>query len=207
MTVSNGPNKDARARRSVRLQLGTPQIQRSTETRQVSVVMGMTRFWLLSALSMLRAQQPPTRLVWLRLGTDSPDGSELTWPCPYICLSFHTPWVMPFQWGVPLTFLELVLVRSFSYTPRAGFSEEFLLHSSSWFQWGVSLTLLELVFVRSFSYTPDASFREELLLHSSSWFWWGVSLTFLELVLVRSFPYTPRAGFREEFPLHCLSRL
>ena len=71
------PNKDARAK-SVRLQLGTPHIQRSTKTRQVSVVMGMTRFWLLSALSMLRAQQPPTRLVWLRLGTDSPDGSELT---------------------------------------------------------------------------------------------------------------------------------
>ena len=27
----------------------------------------------------------------------------------------------------------LVLVRSFSYTPDASFSEEFLLHSLSWF--------------------------------------------------------------------------
>ena len=59
-----------------------------------------------------------------------------------------------FQWGVSLTLLELVLVksfsyisdasfRSFSYTPRAGFSEEFLLHSSG-----------HAVLVRSFSYTP-----------------------------------------------------
>ena len=48
----------------------------------------------------------------------------------------------------------LVLVMSFSYTPRVGFSEEF------------SLTLLELILVRSFSYTPDASFSEVFLLHS-----------------------------------------
>ena len=34
-----------------------------------------------------------------------------------------------FYWGVCLALLELVLLRSFSYTPRAGFSEEFLLHS------------------------------------------------------------------------------
>ena len=32
--------------------------------------------------------------------------------------------------------LELVLVKSFSYTPRAGFNEEFLLHSSSGFTEG-----------------------------------------------------------------------
>ena len=37
------PNEDARAR-SDRLQLGTAHIQSSTQTRQVSVVMGMTRF-------------------------------------------------------------------------------------------------------------------------------------------------------------------
>ena len=37
------PNKDARAR-SDRLQLGTAHIQSFTQTRQVSVVMGMTRF-------------------------------------------------------------------------------------------------------------------------------------------------------------------
>ena len=40
-----------------------------------------------------------------------------------------------------LTLLELVLVRSFSYTPDASFSEEFLL-------------------------TPDTSFSEEFLLYS-----------------------------------------
>ena len=37
------PNKDARSR-SARLQLGTAHIQSFTQTRQVSVVMGMTRF-------------------------------------------------------------------------------------------------------------------------------------------------------------------
>ena len=37
------PNKDARAR-SDRLQLGTAHIQSFTQTRQVSVVIGMTRF-------------------------------------------------------------------------------------------------------------------------------------------------------------------
>ena len=61
----------------------------------------------------------------------------------------------------------LVLEGIFSNAPRAGFSEEFLLHSSSWLQWRVSLTLLMLVLVRSFSYTPDASFSEEFPLHSS----------------------------------------
>ena len=49
-----------------------------------------------------------------------------------------------FYWGVSLTLLKPDLVRSFSYTPWAGFSEEFLLHSLSWssFFLGVSLTLL-----------------------------------------------------------------
>ena len=41
--VTLRPNKDARAR-SDRLQLGTAHIQSFTQTRQVSVVMGMTRF-------------------------------------------------------------------------------------------------------------------------------------------------------------------
>ena len=45
------------------------------------------------------------------------------------------------QWGVPLTHLVLVLVRSFSYTPM-------------------------IVLVRSFSYTHRVSFSEEFLLHS-----------------------------------------
>ena len=50
----------------------------------------------------------------------------------------------------------LVLVRSFSYTRDASFSEEFLL-----------LSVLMLVLVRSFSSTPNANFSEEFLLHSS----------------------------------------
>ena len=50
----------------------------------------------------------------------------------------------------------LVLVRSFSYTPDASFSEEFLFP-------------LELVIVRRIPYNPGASFSEEFLLHSSSW--------------------------------------
>ena len=41
--VIHCPNKDVRAR-SDRLQLGTAHIQSFTQTRQMSVVMGMTRF-------------------------------------------------------------------------------------------------------------------------------------------------------------------
>ena len=44
-----------------------------------------------------------------------------------------------------------VLVRSFSYTPDASFSEE-------------CLTLLMLVLVKNFSYTSDASFSQEFLM-------------------------------------------
>ena len=119
--ISFCPNKDARAR-SVGLQLGTAHIQCSTETRQVSVVMGRTRYWLLSALIILRARKPPTRLVWFRLDTDPPDGLELPWPCPYIYLGFlHSS-------------SRAVLVRSFSaYTPRAGFSGDLLRLHPSWY--------------------------------------------------------------------------
>ena len=49
-------------------------------------------------------------------------------------------------------------MKSFSYTPRAGFSEEFLLHSSG-----------HAVLVRSFSYIPRAGFSDEFLLHCSNW--------------------------------------
>ena len=82
-------------------------------------------------------------------------------------------------------------VRSFSYTPDASFSDEFLLHFWGYvyeefltllmiIQWGVSLTLPTLVlvmrlsytseamFMKNFSYTPRAMSSEELLLHS----WW-----------------------------------
>ena len=75
------------------------------------------------------------------------------------------------------------LVRSFSYTPDATFSEEFLLHTSYMFirdefllhtscyiySLGVSLTLLMLcLFVRSFSYTPDVIFiPQDFVLHTS----------------------------------------
>ena len=48
----------------------------------------------------------------------------------------------------------LVLVRSFSYTPDASFSEECLI----------------IVLVKSFTYTHQDSFSEEFLLHS----WWYV---------------------------------
>ena len=60
-------------------------------------------------------------------------------------------------------------MKSFSYTHRAGFRQEFLVHSSSWFLSGVSLTLLELILVKSFSYTPGDGFSGELQLPSSSW--------------------------------------
>ena len=58
----------------------------------------------------------------------------------------------------------LVLVRCFSYTPHAGFSEVFLLHS-----WPVLILVrcfsyLMLVLVRCFSHTPHASFSEVFLL-------------------------------------------
>ena len=82
-TCYKRPQGDERSR-SVRLQLDTAHIQRSTETRQVSAVMGRT--WFLT-LSTLRARQPPTHLVQLRLGKDSLS-SELTGPCPYICAYF-----------------------------------------------------------------------------------------------------------------------
>ena len=50
----------------------------------------------------------------------------------------------------------IVLVRIFSYTPDASFSDEILLHF-----WGY-------VFLKNFSDTPRAMSSEELLLHS----WW-----------------------------------
>ena len=65
----------------------------------------------------------------------------------------------------------MFLLRSLSYTPRAGFSEEllftrivlfsgeFFLHSSG-----------HAVLMKSFSYTPQDGFIEEFNLHSSSWF-------------------------------------
>ena len=114
-------------------------------------------FWLLSALSECNAcsgrgshRHASSGFVF---GTDSPDSSVLTWPRPYICLSFYTHRAV--QWGVSLTPLGSCCFR-----------KEFLLHSSNWFYWGVPLTLLELVLLRSFSYTPRAGFSEEFLLHS-----------------------------------------
>ena len=75
-----------------------------------------------------------------------------------------------FYGGVSLTLLELVWLRSFSYTPRAGLIEEFLLHSSRWFDRGVSLTLLEMALRGSFSYTPLAGFSDEFIIPFSGWF-------------------------------------
>ena len=177
---------------------------------------------------MLRARQPPTRLVWLRLRYRltwqlSPDMTSsvrlsffLHSSCCLVRSFSYTPRVMLFWWGVSLTLLELVLLRSFSYTPRAGlywgasltdtpragFTEELLLHSSSWFYWGASLTLLELVLLRRFSYTPRAGLvrTRQFFLHSSSWSKWGVSYTVL---LVMSSSYTPDTNFSEESLLRC----
>ena len=67
---------------------------------------------------------------------------------------------------------RVVLVRSFSYIPRDGFSEELLLHSSvnALLVKSIPYTPRELVLVRSFSYTPRAAFSKEFLLHCSSCF-------------------------------------
>ena len=113
----------------------------------------------------------------------------------------------------------LLLVMSFSYTPRADFSEEFLLphamfiklilvRSSSYapeacLQRGVSLTLLMLVFVRGFHLTPRVIFSEEFLIHSPYWFSLVRSFSYLMLCLfVGSFSYTPDATFSQEFLLN-----
>ena len=63
-------------------------------------------------------------------------------------------------------------MRSFSYIPPDGFSEELLLLSSvsALLVRSIPYTPRELVLVRSFSYTPRAAFSEEFLLHSWSWF-------------------------------------
>ena len=118
-------------------------------------------FWLLSALSECSAclgrgshRHASSGFVF---GTDWPDSSVLTWPRPYICLSFYTHRAV--YGGVSLTLLG-----------SCCFSEKFLLHSWSWFYWGVSLTLFELVLLRSFSFTSQAGFSEEFLVHSSGWF-------------------------------------
>ena len=92
---------------------------------------------------------------------------------------------------------------SFSYTPPACFSEEFLLHSSSLFQWVVSPTPLKLGLVNGFRYTSDTSFSEEFLLRSSAQLCLvRLSLTVPTLVLVKSFSYTPHVAFSEHFLLH-----
>ena len=62
-----------------------------------------------------------------------------------------------------------VLVRNFSYTPRAGFI------------WGFSLTLFQLVLLRSFSH---ASFSEVILSRPSCNFYSGLSLTDLMILLM-----------------------
>ena len=74
----------------------------------------------------------------------------------------------------------LVLVKSFTYVPDANvigvflcswcFSEEFLLHSSSWFSEASSLTLLMIMLMRSFSCTPRAGFSQNFLYTSDASF-------------------------------------
>ena len=61
----------------------------------------------------------------------------------------------------------LVLVRSFSYTSRDGFSKAFsLTFLMLVLARRLSYTPRELVLVRSFSYTSRTGFIEEFLLHS-----------------------------------------
>ena len=63
--------------------------------------------------------------------------------------------------------MMVLLVRYFSYTAHACFSDEFLYNPDDTFSKVFLLvTLLVLVLVRSFSYTPDANFSEEFLLYS-----------------------------------------
>ena len=118
-------------------------------------------FWLLSALSECSAcsgrGSHRHASSGFAFGTNSPDSSVLTWPRPYTCLSFYTHHVFLFTLITLFSqeFLlhssgHAVLVRSFSYTPRAGFIEEFLLRSSSFFSFLFCI--------------------EQFLLHSSSWF-------------------------------------
>ena len=78
----------------------------------------------------------------------------------------------------------LLLVKSFSYTLDASFSEEF--HSWCYFYRGDIFTLL-IGLERSFSYTPHASFSQEFLFPDASF-----SQEF----------YTPDVSFSEEFLLH-----
>ena len=52
-------------------------------------------------------------------------------------------------------------MRSFPYTPRAGFYREFLLLLTKTSIMSVSLTLLMLVLVKMLCNTPDASFSEQ----------------------------------------------
>ena len=63
--------------------------------------------------------------------------------------------------------MMVLLVRYFSYTAHACFSDEFLYNPDDTFSKVFLLvTLLVIVLVRSFSYTPDANFSEEFLLYS-----------------------------------------
>ena len=66
-----------------------------------------------------------------------------------------------YSWGVSLTLLMLLLVRSYSYTPHAMFIRE---------DHRVSLTHLMIVLVRCFSCTPDDTSSEMFLLHTSCQF-------------------------------------
>ena len=119
--VIHCPNKDARAR-SDRLQLGTAHIQSFTQTRQVSVVTGMTRFWLLSALSECNAclrrgshRHASSGFVSVQTDPAAQSWHDLVRTSVFLFTLLY--------WGVSLTLLG-----------SCSFSEEFLLHSSSWFK-------------------------------------------------------------------------
>ena len=86
-----------------------------------------------------------------------------------------------------------VLVRSFSYTLHAMFSEEFLLQSPCYNRTGWLGVKHQFTY---FSYSSDARFSEEFLLHSSCYvFGEEFCLTLLELGLVKCFSYTTQGMF------------
>jgi len=100
--------------------------------------------WVWLGLGLLSALSWCTACLGRGSHRHASSGFVLTWPRLYICLSFYTHRAVSIRDS--LTLLELVLVtgfsftpwagfqrvRSFSYTPRACFNDEFLLHPSSW---------------------------------------------------------------------------
>ena len=92
-------------------------------------------------------------------------------------------------------------MRSFPYTPRAGFSKRFRLHSfGEFFLHSPCCNIL--VYLGSFSCTLHASSCGQFVLHVLCCFTWGVSLTHPVLFPVGSFTDSLDAVLCGEFLLH-----